>query len=246
MEKYFYEAFEGMLRLGPGSEEMTLQAIASMPRDRAIKILDVGCGVGTHTFIVAKALPNAQIVAIDNNPDFIEELNANAVRFALSERVQGLCMSMFEMSFEEGSFDYIFAEGAIYIAGFKEGLRDWNRLLKPQGAIICSEISWIVDDPSPEPKAYWDEAYPQIDTVSHKVAQAEELGYTCQSTVTLPAECWTDNYYVPLQANLYIMKSKYVDNELAQQVIEMIEQEICMYSRYGNEYSYVFYTLQRD
>ena len=39
-------------------------------------------------------------------------------------------MSMFEMSFDDETFDLIWAEGSIYIAGFVRGIRDWKRLLK--------------------------------------------------------------------------------------------------------------------
>ncbi len=245
MEKYFFEAFEGMLRLGPGSENATLEAIKDIPVDTAVKILDIGCGVGTHTFILARTLPNAIITAIDNNPDYIEELNSKAEKFGLGSQVNGLCMSMFEMTFEEESFDYIFAEGAIYIAGFKEGLRDWGKFLKPGGSLICSEISWIVDAPSLEPQEYWGEAYPQIDSVSSKIALAQERGYTCLKTTILSPECWLDNYYTPLQANLEDMKLRYPNNQEAKQVIGIIEQEIAMYKSYGEEYSYVFYHLQK-
>ncbi len=244
MEKYFFEAFSDMLRLGPGSKEATLEAIAMIPVDNEVKILDIGCGVGTHTFIVAEALPNAIITAIDNNADYINQLNQTATKLGLANRVEGVTMSMFDMNFESASYNFIFSEGAIYIAGFEQGLREWKKILKPGGAIICSEISWITETPSPEPKEYWVAAYPQIDTISNKVALAETLGYTSLKTSILPPNCWTDNYYQPLQNNLNTMKNRYIDNFEAQQVIEIIEQEIDMYNRYGNEYSYVFYTLQ--
>ncbi len=243
MEKYFYEAFDGMSRLAPGSQHSTLQAIAKIPTDKAIKILDIGCGEGTHTFTVAEALPNAEIIAIDNNSCYIEELNLRARRLGVDKRVSGRCVSMFEMNFQPSSFDYIVAEGAIYIAGFAQGLKDWKKLLKRGGAIICSEISWLVGSPSPEVRKYWEEAYPGIDTTEHKIEIAEKLGYSCHNTFVLPTECWTKNYYEPLQENLNKMKIKYDSNSEAKQVIEAIEEEIDIYNRYGSEYSYVFYEL---
>ncbi len=53
MEQYFFEAFENMERLGPGSEKSTLKAIDGIDRKSAIKILDIGAGVGTHTMLIA-------------------------------------------------------------------------------------------------------------------------------------------------------------------------------------------------
>ncbi len=233
-----------MKRLGPGSQAATLDAIKSMSNDRPIRVLDIGCGVGTHTFIIAQTLENARVIAIDNNPDYIKQLNDNATQLALTARVEGVCMSMFEMSFEPASFDYIFAEGSIYIAGFTSGLEQWKKFLKPGGSIICSEISWIVDTPSSQAKEYWEAAYPQIATIASKINQAQELGYTATKWAILPPECWTTNYYVPLQNNLDAMRQKYTNNQEAQQVIEIIEQEIDMYNNHGSQYSYVFYTLQ--
>ncbi len=246
MEEYFYEAFNGMQRLGPGSDESTMRALGYMDTTRPIQILDVGCGVGTHTFLLAKALSNAQIIAIDNNKDYIDILNARAVELGLADRVKGIVMSMFEMTFDNATFDYIYSEGAIYIAGFINGLRDWKHYLKPSGVIICSEISWITGTPSDEAKTFWESGYSQMDSLQNKIMQAQNLGYESVDYFILPKEDWTDNYYVPLQKNLDGMRKKYIDNETALEVVAMIEQEIDVYARYGNEYSYVFYVLRAN
>ena len=244
MEKYFFEAFKNMDRLGPGMTECTIEAISHIEKSKPVSILDIGCGIGTHTFILESELENAQIVAIDNNEDYISKLNNTVKQKGLTNRVKGICMSMFEMTFEDKSFDYIFAEGAIYIAGFTNGLADWKRLLKKDGMLICSEISWIVDKPSEKPKAFWEEVYPQIDSIANKIHQAEELKYKEIGYFILPIVAWTDNYYVPLSRNLEKMKEKYVTNTEALEVISIIQQEIDLYYEFDNEYSYVFYVLQ--
>ena len=64
-EDYFYEAFQGMERLGPGSRESTEKALAFFPRkSQPVRILDVGCGVGTHTFLLASHFPKAATALI--------------------------------------------------------------------------------------------------------------------------------------------------------------------------------------
>lgn len=244
MEKYFFEAFENMERLGPGSEKETIKALSYMDKNKPIKVLDIGCGVGTHTFLIAKHLKNAEIIAIDNNKDYIDILNQKAKTLNLSHRVTGICMSMFQMEFDNNSFDYIFSEGAIYIQGFKSGLSNWKNLLKKDGILICSEISWITDTPSNIPYKYWTEAYKEIDTVNNKIALAKELGYDVVDTFLLEKTAWTDNYYTPLKNNIDKMQLKYKDNKLALSVVHMINEEITMYEKYGNEYTYVFYILK--
>ncbi|OOB77148.1 MAG: hypothetical protein BEN18_11155 [Epulopiscium sp. Nuni2H_MBin001] len=244
MEQYFFEAFKNLERLAPGSEESTLKAIASIDRKLSIKILDIGAGVGTHTMLIARELVNAKIIAIDNNAAYIDILNKTAISLGINDRVKGICMSMFEMTFEDNMFDYIFSEGAIYIAGFTEGLTNWKRYLKPKGMLICSEISWIVDEPSQQIKSFWDEGYAQMDSIAHKIFQAKNLGYNIIDYFILPKEDWIESYYAPLQRNLDQMREKYFNVKVALEVVDSIQHEIDLYHKYGDEYSYVFYILQ--
>lgn len=246
MEKYFFEAFEGMNRLGPGSKESTLKAISMFSKTHEqIDILDIGCGNGIHTMILADEIQNASILAIDNSNSFIETLNNKAKEHGLSDKVIGKCISMFEMPFEDKSFDLIWSEGAIYIAGFENGLRDWKRFIKDGGYLICSEISWLVDSPSQEIYNFWHSEYPEIDTVENKIKQIENAGYTYKSHFISPVTDWTDNYYTPLENNLNIMREKYIENDTAQQVIGILQKEIDLYKKYKDEYSYVFYIMTK-
>jgi hypothetical protein len=41
------------------------------------------------------------------------------------------------------------------------------------------------------------------------------------------------------------MIEKYSDNDMAKQVISMLQREIDLYNKYGNEYSYVFYGMTK-
>ncbi len=243
MEKYFYEAFENMSRLGPGCETSTLKAISNIDKTRPVKILDIGCGIGVHTFIIANKIKNAEIIPLDNVKVYIDKVNDKALKLGLSHRVKGVCMSMFDMTFEDNSFDYIFAEGSIYIAGFTNGLSQWKRLLKKGGKIICSEICFTTDIVSDKVKTYWESNYPQIDSVANKILKGKKLGYNTLTHFPLPTKAWTDNYYVPLAKNLKVMKEKYKGNQEALGVVALIEEEIELYYKYGKEYNYFFFEL---
>ncbi|SES99447.1 Methyltransferase domain-containing protein [Natronincola peptidivorans] len=246
MEKYFFEAFDGLTRLGPGSKESTLKAIAMFDKaEEPIRILDVGCGNGIHTLLLAGALPNASIVAIDNHAPYIESLNQSAKRYGFSDRVIGKCLSMFEMDFEEDSFHLIWSEGAIYIAGFEKALRDWKRFLKKDGYLICSEVIWLTDHPSKEAYDFWQKEYPEIDTLENKIQQIKAAGYHYQSHFTTPVTDWTEHYFSPLQNNLHIMREKYKDNEVAKEVIDTLQAEIDLYYKCFSEYGYVFFAMSK-
>lgn len=246
MEKYFYEAFNGMKRFGPGSDESTLRAIKMFPANTSrLKILDIGCGIGTHTLILEKHFPEADIIAIDNHAPHIEKLNEAAAKRGDSGRIHGIVMSMFEMTFENESFDLIWSEGAAYIAGFSHAIRDWKRLLKPNGYIICSEISWISDAPSEESKLFWKEGYSEMNTVECKIKQIQEQGYDCTGHFICPVSDWTVNYYEPIARNLKKMEERYRGNTQAMEAVQNLRDEIILYKKHPSDYSYVFYAMKK-
>ncbi len=242
-ERYFQELFFGLRRLGPGSDKVSIEAISEIDRKNEVKILDIGCGVGAHTLLLANELKNAKITAIDNNANFINVIKRKAIDKGVEDRVSAECISMFEMPFEPESFDCIYAEGSIYIAGFEKGLANWKNLLKKDGVIICSEISWIVDNPSEKAKKYWLSNYAEMESISKNCEKAKNQGFEIVRHIVLNKECWTDNYYTPLQQNIELMREKH-SGDTAKQVIEMIEQEFDLYKEFGDEYSYVFYVLK--
>lgn len=246
LDPCFFEVFDNMQRLGPGSVESTKKAVAMYPhKNEPIKILDVGCGVGTPTFLLAENIPNATIIGIDNHLPFIEQLNRSAKQKGLENRLSGLCMSMFEMSFPDESFDLIWSEGSIYITGFEQGINDWKRLLKAGGYLICSEVSWLTDSPADEIYNYWHDQYPEIDTVKNKLMQIEKAGYALRGHFVLPVTDWTENYYDYMQINLDAMRKKYAGNKQAMEIIDVSQLEIDMYHKYNDVYSYVFYAMEK-
>ncbi|RHW35865.1 class I SAM-dependent methyltransferase [Lysinibacillus yapensis] len=248
MKKYFYEAFEGLARLAPGSEQSTMKAISlvNAAKEKELKILDIGCGTGIHTMILANWFPNAQITAIDTNPQYLETLQQQLRKKGLEERVEVRNTSMLEMDFPPETFDLIWAEGSIYIAGFQEGLHQWKQFLKQDGELVCSEISWLHANPSKESKEFWTQAYPEIDTISNKVNQLTDSGYAYRFSFVLPKKDWINEYYHPLERNLEAMERQYNDTPVALDVVNMIKQEINLYHKHSQDYSYVFYGMKKN
>ena len=52
---------------------------------------------------------------------------------------------MEQLAFAPESLDVIWAEGAIYNIGFSRGIREWRPLLKKDGYLVVSEISWLTE-----------------------------------------------------------------------------------------------------
>lgn len=235
---YFDKLFERMKRLGPGSRESSRKALEFYPAGGTLKLLALGCDAGMHTFLLAEALPEAEITAIDKHaPD---------IQSGYSDRIGGLVKSMSEMVFADESFDLIWAEGAFYNTGFEPEIKRWKQFLKPGGYLIGSELSWLKPDPSEESRSYWQKKYPGIDTVENKIKQIEAAGYLVKGHYICPPTDWTKNYYNHLQKNINRMREDYMGINEAMAAADMLQEEIDLYRAHSEDYSYVFYAMERN
>lgn len=242
---YVIEFHKDAERQGPGNGEATRKALQYIPElGKNARILDIGCGTGAQTMVLAKNT-KAQIIAVDMLQEFLDKLQEKIDRKNLSNRVvikQGL---MDNLDFQEKSFDVIWSEGAIYNIGFEKGLLEWKKYLKDNGYIVVSEISWLTDNRPKEIEEYWANAYPEIDTIDTKLSIIEKCGYDLISHSVLPESCWMDHYYRPmlLRTNHFLKKYKY--EEKAKEFIKMGMDEIQIYGKYKEYYSYVFYIAKK-
>jgi ubiquinone/menaquinone biosynthesis C-methylase UbiE len=234
-------------RQGPGSEGDTLRALSLMklPKDRPLAIADIGCGAGAQTLTLAAQL-NGDITAVDIFPVFLEELNRRVNEHDLSAKVTTLSQNMDELPFEDDSLDIVWSEGAIYNMGFENGVKNWKRFLKPGGYLAVSEITWIANDRPAEIENFWMKEYPEIDTAAQKIQILEENGFTLTGYFFLPQDSWTKQYYEPLQQQFSSFLKKHQHSEKAREVVRMHEEEIELYNKYRDYYSYGFYVARKD
>ena len=231
-------------RQGPGSEEATLKALSYIPGvNEETKILDIGCGTGGQTIILAKNT-DAHITAIDMLPEFLEVLMKKAKEDNLINRITAKQMLMDNLTLEEKSFDIIWSEGAIYNIGFEKGLTLWRKYLKDNGYIAVSEISWLTDTRPEEIEQYWVNAYSEIDTIENKLSVIEKCGYTSVAHFVLNEKCWL-NYYQPLLENAEEFLKKYDYADEVKEFLELGKIEADMYNRFKDYYSYVFYIAKK-
>ena len=101
-------------------------------------------------------------MAVDIRQRFLDELTERAEVAGVLAQITTVNTSMFDMDFAVESFDLIWSEGAIYIAGFASGLGGWKRFLKPGGWLAVSELTWLVPDPPAEAAEYWARGYPNM------------------------------------------------------------------------------------
>lgn len=246
MPKISWEVHSGLPREGPGDNMSTRKAylmLKDLPKNP--RILDIGCGPGMQTIELAK-LSSGRVYALDNHEPFLEDLRSRAKKEGVNEIIRPVKGDMFNLNYENNSFDLIWSEGAIYIIGFEKGLREWRRLLTENGYLVVSVLSWLRPDIPKEAKAFMQECYPAINTIEENLEVARNCGYQIVNSFVLPTKSWWDNYYTLIKAKIPSLKTKYSDDEEALEVIALEELEIEMFTKYSDYYGYVFYILQNE
>lgn len=233
-------------RQGPGGEAQTRLAIALSGLDQLadLRIADIGCGSGASTLVLADEL-DATVTAVDLVPEFLARLQDAAARSGVAERITTLQASMDDLPFAEGSLDAIWSEGAIYNIGFAAGVEAWGTLLRPGGVLALSELTWLTDRRPGELQSHWDREYPEVDTASAKMGVLERLGFSPLGYFPLPAHCWLDHYYRPMQGRFSAFLDRQGHSEAARAIVAAEEREISLYERHQAFVSYGYYIARK-
>jgi len=244
MTEIFFEIFDNLPRQGPGSEEATKKAISIInPGNANFEILDIGCGTGAQTLVLAENL-NGQITATDTYQPYLDLLSEKADREGLAAKILCQNMDMAKLNFDMNRFDLIWAEGSIYIIGFANGLQKIKPFLKPGGYAVFSDMNWFRPDPPEELGKFFENECPFMVSVEKNKKMILENGYELIGSFQLSENDFLDPYYNPLESRLIQLRKKYPDNEEAAAVIEEVQLEIDLYRKYHAYYGYTFYIMK--
>ncbi len=244
----FFEIHSGLTREGPGCNSSTREAfskISKMPH--ATSLLDVGCGPGIQSLELSTLLEKAggRITATDVNEEYL-----NALRKKIEDEgatnITCEIANMFDLHYEDDAFDIVWAEGAIFIIGFQEGLTGWRRVLKPGGVMAVTELSWIEGGAPEDVVKFWGSAYPGMKTVEENLDIARGCGFDIEAHFTLPESAWFTDYYIPLERKIDSLKDKYAGNSAAIEQLDEAMIEIDLYKEYSAYYGYEFYILKSN
>jgi len=201
----------------------TRKAFLRLPRFNRPRILDIGCGSGIPTIELAK-LSSGEVIGIDIDQSCIDELNRKIRKEELSNRVQGINLSMLKMKFPDETFDVVWSEGVIRIIGFETSLKQWYRFLKHKGyLVIHSQISHVADS----------------------ISRIPQHGYNLEGTVQLPVDAWWTEFYQPLEEKMIYLLCKYEKNPEALNLLKQLHSEIGIVKNMPHNFRSAFYIMKK-
>lgn len=133
----------------PGGIETIKEVSRRLMLDRDVRILDIGTSTG-HSAIEFSRLLGCKVVGIDINNMSIAVAAERARLLKLDHLISFLQMDATDMSFEDETFDVVFAGNVASLIEDKQKLlREYWRVLKPGGFLVTVPMYYL-EAPSDE------------------------------------------------------------------------------------------------
>ena len=127
----------------PMAERWLYEIKNQLPQDRNLRVLDVGCGAGFFSVLLAKE--GYQVTGVDLTPDMIE--NARILAAEEKTACDFLVMDAENLSFADESFDVVISRNLTWtLPDVKSAYREWVRVLKKGGILLNFDANYGLSD----------------------------------------------------------------------------------------------------
>lgn len=245
LTEIFFEVFEPLPRQGPGNRacaERALGLCEGLPARPTV--LDLGCGAGGQTLLLAELTDARTILAIDSHAPGVERLRRIAREQGHADRIQARVGDMARPDHPPGSFDLIWSEGALYNIGIETALRAYHGVLEPGGYLAFTEAVWLTEDPAPEVQATFAD-YSDMGRIPDVLAKIAASSFSTVGHFVLPDEAWWDDFYTPMEQRIEDLRRKYSTDPEALAALDEIAKEPEMHRRFPGQYGYGFFVARR-
>ena len=122
-------------------------------------VLDVGPGNGTYTLGTARRVgEGGRVFAVDIEPKMIARVEKRLMQEGVTN-VEARVADVFDLPFEDGYFDVVYMIAVINeIPAPERVMKEFHRVLKPEGTLVFSELLLDPDYPLPSTLEKWGSA----------------------------------------------------------------------------------------
>ena len=197
------------------------QAFRTIPPIPKPRILDIGCGSGVPTLELAR-ISGGEVTGLDIDTAALQRLQQKLDASDLSDRIHVVEGSLKNMNFPEESFDILWAEGSIFVIGFKKGLKAWKRFLKPGGYLVVHDA---------------------VGNLDQKQREVTACGYQLVDWFLLENEVWWNTYYKPLSHEIQLIRQGNPTDPELKTALKQAEEQIQGYSKHPEQYRSIYFIL---
>jgi len=194
------------------------KAISTIPFIENLRILDVGCGSGVPTILLAEIL-NGQITAIDTDTQAIDILREKVIELDLSNTVTLKNCSLFDIIIKDNQYDLILAEGLLNVVGFQRGFLKLINLLKRKGFIIIHD---------------------EFQNQKDKIEFIKNNDCKILDSFVLDEKIWWNDYYKNLEKEI-----SYISNNELLKLFKTDLLEIKQFKKDPFHYTSVYYIIEK-
>ncbi len=149
--------FDGVPRMGPGTEATSETIVAWANAESAARILEVGAGHGaTARTLLARS--RGHVLATDKNAVF-----AARTRDALgaSPRASVCVADLMHLPVAPNSMDAVVAEGCIFVTGLRRSLAPLRSVLRVGGRLVLTHFGWTRTRVPTPMRKFWEDGLPE-------------------------------------------------------------------------------------
>ena len=132
-----------LVESNPLREPTLRSAIQALQLPSGSRGLDAGCGIGSHTLLLAEAVgPGGHVTGLDLSPEFLVHAREIANKSSLSEQVSFLEGDVNKLPFDEDTFDWVWSVDCVGYAPLEPlpVVKELARVVKPGGSVAI--LAW--------------------------------------------------------------------------------------------------------
>lgn len=138
----FMAQYVGISVLHPGGFASTKKLIENCKIQESHKVLDIACGKGTTSIMIAKKY-GCKVTGIDISPGLIDEAKFLARRSQVNHHIDFEVADATSLPFSDNEYDVAIAQAMLVLIDNKESaIKEALRVLKPSGMAGWIELTW--------------------------------------------------------------------------------------------------------